>query len=294
MSHVFPRQMTAPLPQAVRAEGCYIIDAQGKRYFDGSGGAAVSCLGHGDPEVVRAIQDQVANLAFAHTGFFTSAPAEALADLLCAHAPDDLDRVYFVSGGCGGVEAALKLARQYHLERGAPQRRHVIARRQSYHGNTLGALAAGGNQLRRAQFEPLLMEVSHIAPCYAYADKPEDEPLDAYGLRVAQELEAEIERLDPDTVMAFLMEPVVGAKLFSPDAVTSSSYYLLVEIEQAFLVAGRDVPPRVTRLIRKFQKEGRRDRTLKREFAATILPAAVEHGREVDAIPTVHVPFSRA
>ncbi len=212
-SHVFPRHTKSALPTAVAGDGCYLIDAKGKRYFDGSGGAAVSCLGHSDAEVVRAIQEQVAQLAFAHTSFFTSEPAEALADLLVANAPGDIDRVYFVSGGSEATEAAIKLARQYHVERGEPQRRHLIARRQSYHGNTLGALSAGGNAWRRAQFAPLLIEVSHIAPCYAYAEKPDDESLEDYGLRVAQELEDEILRLGADSVMAFIAEPVVGATL---------------------------------------------------------------------------------
>jgi adenosylmethionine-8-amino-7-oxononanoate aminotransferase len=197
----------------VGGEGCYLIDTHGKRYFDGSGGAAVSCLGHGDPEIIAAIQDQVGKLAFAHTGFFTSEPAEALADLLIEHAPGDLERVYFVSGGSEAVEAALKLARQYHLERGAPERRHIIARRQSYHGNTLGALATGGNQWRRAQFEPILINVSHIAPCYEYVDRNEGESSYDYGQRAAQDLEDEIIRLGPDTVMAFVAEPVVGATM---------------------------------------------------------------------------------
>ena len=168
MSHVFPRNITAPPVKAVASEGCYIIDETGKRYLDGSGGAAVSCLGHGDPEVIAAIKEQTEQMAFAHTGFFTSNPAEELAEVLIEHAPAGLDRVYFVSGGSEAVEAALKLARQYHLENGEPQREHVIARRQSYHGNTLGALATGGNQWRRRQFEPMLMNVSHISPCYEY------------------------------------------------------------------------------------------------------------------------------
>ena len=211
MSHVFPRHTKAQLPTAVAGDGCYLIDAQGKRYFDGSGGAAVSCLGHSDPAVIAAVQEQVAQLAFAHTGFMTSKPAEALADLLIEQAPAGLDRVYFVSGGSEATEAAIKLARQYHLERGAPERRHLIARRQSYHGNTLGALAAGGNAWRRQQFDPLLIGVSHIAPCYEYADREEGESSHDYGQRVANELEAEILRLGPETVMAFMAEPVVGA-----------------------------------------------------------------------------------
>lgn len=219
MSHVFPRQIGAAPPVAVRGEGCYLIDAAGRRYFDGSGGAAVSCLGHGDPEIVAAVQRQVARLDFAHTGFFTSEPAEALADLLISHAPPPLDRVYLLSGGSEAVEAAIKLARQYHLERGQGQRRHLIARRQSYHGNTLGALSAGGNAWRRAPFAPMLVDVSHIAPCYAYAERRAEESLSDYGARVAQELEQEILRLGPETVMAFIAEPVVGATLGAVPAV---------------------------------------------------------------------------
>ncbi len=211
MSHVFPRHTKLSPPMAVGGEGCYLIDASGKRYFDGSGGAAVSCLGHGDPEVIAAVQGQVEKLAFAHTGFFTSEPAEKLADLLIDHAPGELDRVLFVSGGSEATEAAIKLARQYFVEKGEPQRRHLIARRQSYHGNTLGALAVGGNEWRRQQFSPLLVDVAHISPCYEYADGYQGETSFDYGQRVAQELEDEILRLGPDSVMAFLAEPVVGA-----------------------------------------------------------------------------------
>ena len=219
MSHVFPRNITAPPVKAVASEGCYIIDETGKRYLDGSGGAAVSCLGHGDPEVIAAIKEQTEQMAFAHTGFFTSNPAEELAEVLIEHAPAGLDRVYFVSGGSEAVEAALKLARQYHLENGEPQREHVIARRQSYHGNTLGALATGGNQWRRRQFEPMLMNVSHISPCYEYVDRYDDETAHAYGERTAQELENEILRLGEDKVMAFVAEPVVGATMGAVPAV---------------------------------------------------------------------------
>ncbi len=219
MSHIFPRHTKIAPPRAVGGEGCYLIDENGKRYFDGSGGAAVSCLGHGDREVTEAVKAQLDRLAFAHSGFFTSAPAEALADLLVEHAPEGIERVYLVSGGSEAVEAALKLARQYHLERGEPERRHIIARRQSYHGNTLGALATGGNAWRRAQFEPMLAPVSHIAPCYEYGERAEDESPQAYGQRVADELEAEIERLGPASVMAFVAEPVVGATLGAVTAV---------------------------------------------------------------------------
>ena len=211
MSHVFPRHSRHAPPVAVDGEGCWLIDSEGRRYLDGSGGAAVSCLGHGDREVIDAIKEQLDRLAFAHTGFFTSEPAEALADLLIENAPAGLDRVYLVSGGSEAVEAAIKLARQYWLEVGEPDRTKVIARRQSYHGNTLGALSAGGNAWRRAQFGPLLIEMAHIEPCYPYRLKRDDESLEAYGLRAADALEAEIRRLGPETVMAFVAEPVVGA-----------------------------------------------------------------------------------
>lgn len=213
MSHVFPRHCRKTPPTAVRGEGCYLYDSTGKAYLDGSGGAAVSCLGHGDADVIAAVQKQVADLAFAHTGFLTSEPAEALADLLVENAPGNLDKVYFVSGGSEATEAAIKLARQYFVEIDQPQRRHLIGRQQSYHGNTIGALSAGGNEMRKRQFAPLLVEVSHIAPCYEYMLRREDESASDYGLRAAQELEDEILRLGPETVMAFMAEPVVGATL---------------------------------------------------------------------------------
>ncbi len=218
MSHVFSRHTKSELPVAAGGEGCYLIDSTGRRYLD-CGDAAVSCLGHSNDTVVKAVQQQVEQIAFAHTGFMTSEPAEALADLLIEHAPGDLDRVYFVSGGSEATEAAIKLARQYYLESGQPERRHVIARRQSYHGNTLGALSAGGNEWRRAQFAPMLIEMTHIAPCYEYAEKPVGESSFDYGQRVANELETEILRLGPETVMAFMAEPVVGATLGAVPAV---------------------------------------------------------------------------
>ncbi len=219
MSHVFPRSNRSPPPLAVRGEGVYLYDAEGKAYLDGSSGAAVSCLGHGDRDVIAAVKDQMDVLAFAHTRFFSSKPAEDLADLLIAHSPEGIERVYFVSGGSEAVEAALKLARQYFLEIGQPARSRIIARRQSYHGNTLGALAAGGNPWRRNQFSPLLVDVSHVAPCYAYRGCREDETEEAYGQRVADELEAEIRCLGPETVMTFIAEPVVGATLGAVPAV---------------------------------------------------------------------------
>ena len=223
MSHIFPRHTRKPPPKAVSGRGCHLYDETGKAYLDGSGGAAVSCLGHGDPEIIAAVQEQLAALAYAHTGFFTSEPAEELADLLISKAPGRLERVYLVSGGSEATEAAIKLARQYFVEIGQPQRRHLVARRQSYHGNTIGALSAGGNEWRRRQFGPLLIDVTHIAPCYEYVLRREGESAEAYGLRAAQELEDEILRLGPDTVMAFIAEPVVGASMAISDASARSA-----------------------------------------------------------------------
>jgi adenosylmethionine-8-amino-7-oxononanoate aminotransferase len=214
MSHVLHRHLRQSYPVAVAGDGPYLIDDQGRRYLDGSGGAAVSCLGHGHPAIVAAVREQVAALAYAHTSFLSSRPAEALADELVAHAPAGLDQVYFVSGGSEGVEAALKLAVQYHAECGRPGKNRLIARWQSYHGNTLGALSAGGNRWRRAQFPSLLLDdIAHIDECYAYRGQRADETPEQYGLRMAELLEAEIQRLGPDTVAAFIAEPVVGATM---------------------------------------------------------------------------------
>jgi adenosylmethionine-8-amino-7-oxononanoate aminotransferase len=213
VTRVFHRSPRDAYPVAVRGEGAYLIDRDGRRYLDASGGAAVSCLGHSDTAVVTAIQDQLAKLPFAHTSFFTNEPMEALADALIVRAPAPLEKVYFVSGGSEAIEAALKLARQYFVEKGEPQRRYLIGRRQSYHGNTLGALAVGGNASRRKQFEPLLIEVSHVSPCYAYRDRYAGESEEAYAERLAAELEAEIARLGGERVIAFVAETVVGATL---------------------------------------------------------------------------------
>ena len=210
MSHVFPRIPSATLPVVSSGKGVYLYDTNNKQYLDASGGAAVSCLGHGDPDITAAIKSQLDDVAYAHTSFLTSQPAEDLADKLVELAPPGIDRVYFVSGGSEAVEAALKLARQYYWERGETQRQYFIARRQSYHGNTLAALATGGNEWRRAPFAPLMIETSHIAPCYEYRDRLPNETSEEYGLRVANELEAEIQRLGPDNVIGFVAEPVVG------------------------------------------------------------------------------------
>lgn len=211
MTHILHRAANAVLPVAVGGKGIELVDRDGKRYIDASGGAAVSCLGHGHPDVLAALHKQLDTLAYAHTGFFTTDVAERLADRLVADAPAGIDHVYLVSGGSEAVEAALKMARQYFVEKGEPQRRHIIARRQSYHGNTLGALATGGNEWRRAQFKPLLIETHHIDPCYAYRLQDAGESDEAYAARAAQALEDKIRELGTDQVIAFVAETVVGA-----------------------------------------------------------------------------------
>ncbi|KWF11813.1 aspartate aminotransferase family protein [Burkholderia pseudomultivorans] len=211
MTTVFHRAPRATLPVAVAGDGIEIIDSTGKRYIDACGGAAVSCLGHSNQRVIDAIKRQAQQLPYAHTSFFTTEVAEELADRLVEAAPAGLEHVYFVSGGSEAIEAALKLARQYFVEKGEPQRRHFIARRQSYHGNTLGALAIGGNAWRREPFLPLLIEAHHVSPCYAYRDQAAGETDEAYAQRLADELEQKIVELGAENVAAFVAETVVGA-----------------------------------------------------------------------------------
>lgn len=211
MTHVFHRSTRVRPVTAAKGDGPFIVDENGKRYLDASGGAAVSCLGHSHKRVVDAIKGQLDEIPYAHTGFFSNDPMEQLADYLVEHAPGDLDMVYFVSGGSEAVEAAMKMARQYYLEIGQKERHKIIARRQSYHGNTLGALAIGGNEWRREQFKPMLIDAAHVAPCYAYRDKDPSESEWEYGQRAADELDAAIKEAGPETVAAFICEPVVGA-----------------------------------------------------------------------------------
>jgi adenosylmethionine-8-amino-7-oxononanoate aminotransferase len=211
MTRIVHRTIAQTYPVAARGEGIRIWDAAGKEYIDASGGAAVSCLGHSHPDVLAAMHVQLDKLAYAHTSFFTTQVAEDLGADLVEHAPPGTSHVYFVSGGSEAVEAALKMARQYFVEIGEPERRHIIGRQQSYHGNTLGALAVGGNMWRRKQFAPLLMETHHVSPCYEYRGKRTDESPRQYGERLAAELEARIEALGPKTVIAFIAETVGGA-----------------------------------------------------------------------------------
>lgn len=213
MTHVFHRNSRMTYPTAVGGDGPYLIDSTGKRYLDASCGAAVSCLGHSNQEVRDAITAQANKLAYAHTSFFTTDAQEELADFLVEKAGNGLDKVYLVSGGSEAMEAAIKMAVQYWQEVGQPKKQKIIARWQSYHGNTMGALSAGGNKMRRAQFASLLIEMTHIDPCYAYRYRNEGESEEAFGLRMANLLEAEIQKQGAENVAAFVAEPVVGATL---------------------------------------------------------------------------------
>jgi adenosylmethionine-8-amino-7-oxononanoate aminotransferase len=213
MSHVLHRDLRNPLPAAVKGDGAYVIDSAGNRYLDASGGPAVSCLGHSHPKVIEAVRRQAGEIAFAYSAFFTHPAMEALADKLVAQAPAGLGHAFFVSGGSEAIEASMKLARQYFLEIGQPQRRHFIARERSYHGNTLGALSLGHDVNRRQTYEPLLLPVTHISPCYEYRERRADESAEQYGIRIADELEAAILRQGADTVAAFFAEPIAGSSL---------------------------------------------------------------------------------
>lgn len=215
MSHVLHRNISKPVPIVDSSDGNYLIDETGKRYLDASGGAAVSCLGHTNERVIQAIKDQLDKVSFAHTGVFSNTAAEELATYLIEHAPDGFGngRAMFLGSGSEAMEAALKLARQYHLERGDKAREKIIARDRSYHGNTLGALATGGHKQRQEPFAPLLINVSHIPPCYAYRFKRDDETMEEFGIRMADTLEEEIIKQGPETVAAFVAEPVSGASL---------------------------------------------------------------------------------
>lgn len=211
MSHIIHRSLRSTPAVAARAQGAYIYDAQGKQYLDACGGAAVSCLGHAHPDVLAAMHRQIDQLAYAHTSFFTSDTVEQLAEQLTRTAPGDLNYAYFVSGGSEAVETALKLARQYFVEIGQPSRTKFIARKQSYHGNTLGALAVGGNEWRRRQFAPLLIDVIRVSACNEYRDRRADETQQQYTERLLIELEQAIIEAGPDTIIGFCAETVVGA-----------------------------------------------------------------------------------
>ena len=245
---VWQRHFKKDMPIAVGGQGVWLHGADGKRYLDACGGAAVSCLGHGHPEILAAIHEQVDKLAYAHSSFFTTEVAEELGHDLVSHAPAGMSHAYFVSGGSEGMEAALKMARQYFVEKGEPERVHLIARKQSYHGNTLGALAVGGNEWRRSQFAPLLINVTHLSPCYEFRDRLSTETPEQYSQRLVDELETSILALGPDKVLAFCAETVVGATAgaltptpgyFKGVAAVCKKYGLLLLIDEVMCGMGR-------------------------------------------------------
>lgn len=215
MSKVLHRSFKKTLPIVMRADGNYIFDQTGKKYLDACGGAAVSCLGHTNKNVINAIKNQMDKVAFAHTGFFTNEPSEELAARLMNKTPEGFGagRAMFLGSGSEAMEAALKLARQFHSELGNNNKTKVISRISSYHGNTLGALATGGHKGRRAPYQSMLMEVTYIPPCYAYRLQEVGETEEEFGLRMADYLENEVLALGPENVAAFVAEPVSGATL---------------------------------------------------------------------------------
>ena len=212
---LFPRNFKKTYPIAARGEGCWIIDQEGRRFLDAAGQAAVVSIGHGVPEIGRAMAEQSGRIAFAHTSQFHTAPAEKLAARLLELAPANFrkgGRVYFTSGGSEATESAIKMARQFHLESGQPKRYRVISRRQSYHGSTLGAMSVSGNVARRAPYAPLIPEWGHIAPCFCF-HCPFEKTFPECELACANDLDTFLQKNEPDTAAAFIFEPVVGATL---------------------------------------------------------------------------------
>jgi adenosylmethionine-8-amino-7-oxononanoate aminotransferase len=214
-SGLFSRNFRKTFPVAVRGEGCWIISSDGRRFLDAAGQAAVVSIGHGVPEIGRAMAEQSAQIAFAHTSQFHSAPAEKLAARLLAIAPPNFrngGRVYFTSGGSEATETAIKLVRQYHLETGQKSRYRVLSRRQSYHGSTLGAMCVSGNVARRAPYEPLIADWGHIAPCFCY-HCPFEKTFPQCELACADDLQTHLDGSKKEDAAAFIFEPVVGATL---------------------------------------------------------------------------------
>jgi adenosylmethionine-8-amino-7-oxononanoate aminotransferase len=248
MSKVLQRSCHTNLPTIASGEGVHLIDTNGKRYLDACGGAAVSCLGHSNHAVKEAIHKQIDKVPFAHTSFFTNKAQEDLAEHLITHSNSKFTSVYFVSGGSEAVETSIKLARQYFVEIGLTDKKYVIARKQSYHGNTIGALSAGGNLWRRQMFDPILISGNHISACYAYRGKHNNENDYEYGQRVANELESKIIELGEDNVAAFIAETVVGATLGAVTAVDGyfkrireicNQYNVLLILDEVMCGSGR-------------------------------------------------------
>ncbi len=213
-SRVFHRSLKTDFPLVTAADGVYLIDSSGRKYLDGSGGAAVSCLGHGNRRIIDAIGQQLDSMAFAHTSFFSNNPAEKLAEILSDKAPGGAWRTYFVSGGSEANEAAMKMARQIQLEQGNSDCDHFISRRQSYHGATIATMALGDRPQSNRLYKPLLPDnIRRIIPCFEYRLRGKDESLDQFCKRTAEELEQVIEELGPGRAIAFVAETVSGATI---------------------------------------------------------------------------------
>ncbi len=210
-SKAIHRNLNQQFPIAVRGDGPYIILDDGTRYLDASGGAAVSCLGHSYTPVIEAIQRQLSKLPYVHSSFFSTEPLEELAELLVAMSPPSFNSAYFVSGGSEAVEAAIMMARQFHLQSGRPNRRHIIGRKNSYHGMTMGALTVGDTHVRRQPYAPMLVDTIHVSPCFPYHGQRDGEALNDYTIRVADELEKAIQQCEPDSIAAFIAETVIGS-----------------------------------------------------------------------------------
>ena len=234
-------------PLVAEARGIYIHDVNGKRYIDATSGAMVSNIGHGNERVLAAMRAQMEKATFAYRLHFENAPAEELARLTAAKMPEGLDRVFFVSGGSEAVESAAKLARQWAVATGQPERWKIISRYPSYHGSTLGALALTGMDLMSRPFEPMLRAMPKIAAPTCYLDR-DNHSLEERGLRYAEMLREEIERQGAETVLAFIMEPVGGAStgaLVAPDgyyarvAEICREHGILLILDEVMTGAGR-------------------------------------------------------
>lgn len=220
MTAVFHRDTNHFYPLAATASGMYIHDEKGKAYLDMCGGAAVSCLGHQHPDIIAALKAQIETMSFAHTAFFSNEPQERLAAALCEKYGEVGAKAYFTAGGSEANETALKLSWQYWQAKGYPEKIKIISRQHGYHGNTLGALSVSGNPARRLPVEGLLHDWPRIEPCYAYRHQQENETDVEYGDRSALFLEDAIIAAGPETVAAFIAEPVVGASLGAVAAAT--------------------------------------------------------------------------
>jgi adenosylmethionine-8-amino-7-oxononanoate aminotransferase len=211
-SAVLHRDLTKRYKQFARGEGSYLIDDQGTRYLDAAGGVAVSVIGHGERRITDAIAAHADQVSYVYGAAFTSTWQEQLARILASVTPLSGPRVFFCSGGSEANETAVKLARQYHVERGEPRRWKVIARWLGYHGNTLGMLSVSGRPSWRSLYDPYLFPAPHIAPPYCYRC-PYGLTYPACGIACADDLERTIRLEGPETVAAFIAEPVIGTSV---------------------------------------------------------------------------------